>query len=776
MEQMKTINTAMDSALRYCRRGLPVVLCDGKKPLGGNDWQNKKWTPEAIIQEFKMNPSRNVGVKSGPQSGIDIEADGAEEEAIFAELFAGCEIPLGPTYESSRGKHRWFAWDARLADCGKAVVYFRGRNAKDKLGIRIGAGGKAAQSIVPPSPGRTWIPGLSFDKCDLPPLPDKVVQRIIEAAKGKPSRNGSPAAAANGQADNRALERCRKYIAKMPTSIENQGGSDKTFNVACEIFRFGLSDADARNLLDEYSDRCEPPWNEYELDHKLADAKREVEAAGEFGSRLRDDRQAASEDGKNFTQTSRSIRATESHSLAEPISNATIEKGEDGSHHVLPLAMGDVLKQISDRTGGWPRRVDSALFVHEGKQIVWLQSNAAAFGWLSDVAGTRWHKATGCVTKTEVFERLRQTAQQYQAVEQFPHEPPLDGHYYAWTGIEPGNGNALRKLLDKFCPETPIDRDLIQAAMMTTIWGGRGGERPAFVFTAKAGRGVGKTSCAESIGQLVGGLIAFSAKDSIGDMKTRLLSPDALTQRVAMLDNVKTSKFSWGEFEGLITVPTISGKRMYVGEGARPNTITWFITLNGASLSTDMAQRSVIIQLAKPKRSASWLTDIRQFIESHRPELIADLVGALRADRHELPGYSRWASWERDVLTRLPEPAEAQAVILERQGAVDVENEEAEELEEAFEAKLKTLGYDTESDTVKVPSGIAAMWFNEAMNENQRTTGVSRILKQMHGEKRLQKIVPDASRSQGGRGFLWVGIDANPSDGKYLDLKERLKR
>ena len=140
-------------------------------------------------------------------------------------------------------------------------------------------------------------------------------------------------------------------------------------------------------------------------------------------------------------------------------------------------------------------------------------------------------------------------------------------------------------------------------------------------------------------------------------IKTRLLTPDAMTRRVALLDNVKSLKFSWSELEAMVTSTIIGGHRMYCGEGTRPNTLTWFITLNGASLSTDMAQRCVIIKLDKPTRSGSWSDDTRAFIDANRPAIVADVVGFLRSEPMTLTRFSRWSNWERDIVARLPEPS-----------------------------------------------------------------------------------------------------------------------
>lgn len=101
--------------------------------------------------------------------------------------------------------------------------------------------------------------------------------------------NGTKSHLRNGHGSHTdRLERCRWYVAKMPPAIQGNGGSDTTFNVACELWRFGLSDTEAWQVIREYNTRCEPSWCERELRHKLDDAKQRVEAAGEFGSRLRE--------------------------------------------------------------------------------------------------------------------------------------------------------------------------------------------------------------------------------------------------------------------------------------------------------------------------------------------------------------------------------------------------------------------------------------------------------------------------------------------------------
>lgn len=77
------------------------------------------------------------------------------------------------------------------------------------------------------------------------------------------------------------LTRARNYLDRMPPAVSGQGGHDQTFRVACVLVHgFGLSQADARPLMIDYSARCQPPWKEKDIDHKLADAERTPEPKG----------------------------------------------------------------------------------------------------------------------------------------------------------------------------------------------------------------------------------------------------------------------------------------------------------------------------------------------------------------------------------------------------------------------------------------------------------------------------------------------------------------
>lgn len=71
------------------------------------------------------------------------------------------------------------------------------------------------------------------------------------------------------------IDRARKYVAKMPPAISGQNGHGATYHVACVLVQgFGLTMTQAMPLLKEYNERCEPPWSDRELLHKLDGAEK----------------------------------------------------------------------------------------------------------------------------------------------------------------------------------------------------------------------------------------------------------------------------------------------------------------------------------------------------------------------------------------------------------------------------------------------------------------------------------------------------------------------
>ncbi|MHC4403111.1 MAG: hypothetical protein ACYTG0_25905 [Planctomycetota bacterium] len=466
------------------------------------------------------------------------------------------------------------------------------------------------------------------------------------------------------------------------------------------------------------------------------------------------------------------LKEANSDDVRSPISNREPweARGED-----LSILIQDFLYRFYN----WPCRVEHRLFVVDRGKILWLDTATALISWYKRFVTVNWHRgeAKGYVSEAQFLESLQQTVHEYEGVEHAPHVPPLKEHYYLCGDPVSGDGSRLEELLNFFCPETSLDRDLMRAAFTTPLWGGPPGARPILLLTAPSGRGAGKTTFTQAVARVYGGGGAIDAAPGgdIDILKQRILSPGAESKRIVAVDNVKTTRFSWPEFEALVTADVVSGKRMYFGEAGRPNYLTYFVTLNGPSLAVDLVQRVCEIRVAKPAYESGWLDRMTSFIDTHREKIIGDLAALLRQPAREVEHGSRWSLWERDVLGRCCDDlAKCLELIIRRREDADVEAEEGVIVEEYFAGMLKWLGYDIERDDVFIPSSIVAEWYNAATGDKKKVTGAIRTLRQMKDEGRVWRLV--YTRTKKNRGVRWVGPHSTTEDFTEYDLAKRLAK
>ena len=450
--------------------------------------------------------------------------------------------------------------------------------------------------------------------------------------------------------------------------------------------------------------------------------------------------------------------------------------GPDGPE---ALPMRQILANIHKAARGWPKRIGSALFYCDKESdpdaithsIDWLVRSPALFGWLGNFTNVPidFARVPRSHTKDETFAELQRTAEKFRAVSTTPHYPPIPGLFYAcpdvdkWKSKRPG---CLMRFIQFFSPATTEDFDLMLAMVLTPFWGGPGGSRPLFVITSDAGRGAGKTTFAELAMSLVGGSLSLSSNADDEIVRQRLLSPEGMEKTAVLLDNVKSMKFSCAELEALITSENISGKRMYVGEGSRPNLLTWIITINGPSFSTDLAQRAITIKLKKPLHTGEWQKQAMEFLKENHASIVAEILDILKTEIPEdqmLKAHTRWAAWENGVLSKLSNAKACQAIIVQRQNDLDVEQEEGHMIQDQFARQLSRNNFNPQRDRVFVPNDIAASWLNLALGEKHSKVSAVRIMSRMIGEGRLCSIKrnPHPQRLEGTtlreRGFWWEG-------------------
>jgi hypothetical protein len=441
---------------------------------------------------------------------------------------------------------------------------------------------------------------------------------------------------------------------------------------------------------------------------------------------------------------------------------------------LVPRPVGDLLGELWQMTSGWPRRVNDSLFVHDGPEISWLRNPSALCAWfgLKTGATVDFARDGGVFSKSEVFEALQQKATHYKAVENVPHEPQMEGHYYACGDFPDGDGEHLMWLLDRFCVEEEADRDLILLMMATVFWGGGGGQRPAFMITAN-GTGSGKTTLASVVAELAGGMISIGQRDGVEKITERMLTAEGRDKRILFVDNIKATRFSSAEIEGLVTAPIISGRELYKGESQRPNTLTWIMTMNGVGVSKDIAERVIVIKLKRPEYSGGWADETLSYVREHRREILCDLLTFLRSPREKVAKCTRWGAWDSQVVSRLPLPEPVISLIKVRQHEVDVDGDEAGLVEEYFRSELETLRYEVERDLVFIPSAVANQWHAAALNERISVTKSTQWLR----TQIEQGSVPHLSRcrTEAKRGFVWSGEAARSSQEVLYDIEHRIE-
>lgn len=162
-----------EPAVCTCWKGKDCAT-PGKHPVG-EQWQLRTTSDEnEVLSWFDGDKPVNIGLLLGPRSGVvDVELDGPEAKEAWDNLGLG-EI-WTPTYTAGRGPHRLFKWDESLP--AVAVRKVMG------IEVRIGNGGNAAQSVIPPSTHHTgklyeWVPGMSPDEVELQPLPERLVNLL----------------------------------------------------------------------------------------------------------------------------------------------------------------------------------------------------------------------------------------------------------------------------------------------------------------------------------------------------------------------------------------------------------------------------------------------------------------------------------------------------------------------------------------------------------------------------------------------------------------------
>ena len=457
-----------------------------------------------------------------------------------------------------------------------------------------------------------------------------------------------------------------------------------------------------------------------------------------------------------------------------------IREGKKSTPKAIGRPYDEVVQRLMKLSRGRLGRVDTLVFAkpeQRGDVIHYIERAPDYFGWLGDMnkSVVDWKQAAhGAMTKPEAFSVISKTVKNYRGIETAPHWPEMEGMYYNYPALPPPDFDAFKKLISRFRPEGQEDRALIACQYATAFWGGPEGQRPAFIITSREGRGVGKTTEAEMLAELTGQPpISGSSGRDMEQFKTRLLSPLGLTSRVAIFDN-ETGRVSSPDLAALITCQVISGKRNYHGEGRRPNSLVWVITLNTPSLDSDLASRGIPISLSKPELSPTWKSDTIAFIKENRWGIISAILEILKSPCDPLTCVSRWGAWDNDVLARIAprfgvETEHLLSLISERQREFDDEADEIALIRDEFMELITRNKHIPDLHEYFISNQMAATIYTEATGAKVRKNTALREIKNLISNGTLPEL-QECRHGAHGRGFSWIGRNA-PQGESIIPLK-----
>jgi hypothetical protein len=237
----------------------------------------------------------------GLWTDIDIKGPAHKKKSLPTTMEAACELAeslgLFPTYHVATGhglqpywlfKKPWiFKDDKDRASAARLVARWHGALGRNALaaGWELDATQDLARILRVPGtvnvkPDCDRVPveflnedGRRYTVEELAALVEPEEEAAEELKNDARSSNFSSVLRLTVTSGLSPVERCRRYVGKMPGGVSGQNGHRTTFGVSQVIFRgFALSREDGRPILVEYNQRCDPAWSEKDLEHKIDDA------------------------------------------------------------------------------------------------------------------------------------------------------------------------------------------------------------------------------------------------------------------------------------------------------------------------------------------------------------------------------------------------------------------------------------------------------------------------------------------------------------------------
>ncbi len=267
-------STLLDAARWYLARGYAVIpVPAGKKIPVLKGWTDLRLKCEDLSHHF--NGTGNIGVLLGEPSGwlVDIDLDCDEAVALAARY-----LPPTGCMSGRPGKlasHWWYVCEGvktrKHQDpvTKKMIVELRSTGAQTVIGPSIHPSGEAYDALE----GEPAVVGADELSAAVAALAAAVAEQRHGPDMALIPRGTAPTNPRT-HSDDGVRRRAAAYLDRVPPAISGSGGHAQTYAAATAMVHgFGLDPEAAFTLLrDLYNPRCQPPWSDKELRHKISDA------------------------------------------------------------------------------------------------------------------------------------------------------------------------------------------------------------------------------------------------------------------------------------------------------------------------------------------------------------------------------------------------------------------------------------------------------------------------------------------------------------------------
>ncbi len=441
----------------------------------------------------------------------------------------------------------------------------------------------------------------------------------------------------------KVVGRARFWAEGQPAAVEGKEGSKKLCAVACGLLRdFGLSVDEARPLLEEYNERCDPPWEPNASDgveHTLANAERLVledlaDEPSRLGWRLLRAEQRG-EQASGQTQGDKTKEREADRLVAFVQAKAELWHSPLGEAFAT-VAVGDHSETHEIASKGFLGWLVSSWFAEEGRMPGKTARDEAkdSLALFAEYEGEP-HEAPVRVASTddgqtvwldlcdEVWRAVRITASGWEVIE----KPPV--RFVRFPGAlplpEPEHGGSMDELRP-FVSVTDEDWPLVPAWLVGCFL-----PQGTYAALQSSGRhGSGKTTMQNALRRLVD---PSAIKPRVGVPKTeRALLVAARSCFVAAYNNV--SKIDTDQSDllcGLAEGAADAERELYTNTGLclleakRPVLING---IGGVAVRSDLLDRFLLVAVSPPAKRRDE-AELWAAYEAARPRILGALLSAV---------------------------------------------------------------------------------------------------------------------------------------------------